>query len=438
MGRLSGFLKRKFFEFRSDRKGNIAIIVAAGMSTIVGSAAIGVDMNYLFTTRAKLSFTADSAALAAAAQLPDEAAAVAAAIDFASQNMDPSQHGNVVTANDVLIGYWDTNSRTFAAGASPTNAVQVVARRSEVNNNPAELLFGKAMGFDDVNISASATATGGGGGGGTSCIIALHPTDDHAVEVNSNGLLDAINCEIRVNSNSTTALYVDSNAQVAVTAGGIYIVGDYSVQSNSEIDPSPTTGSEPIADPMAGLPAPSFGSCEHNSYVVDNDTVTLDPGVYCSGLIIKNNSNVTLNPGTYVIRHSQFLVDSNSTLSGSGVLVYVADGAKFSFHSNTTIDLTAPASGTYEGVLFFAEPGNNKTHVMDSNNHSNFGGLIYFPDDRFVANSNTLVTNGQKFTYLIAETFYIDSNAQLSVDPVGSSAPAPPALASGSGNRLVN
>ena len=105
-------------------------------------------------------------------------------------------------------------------------------------------------------------------------------------------------------------------------------------------------------------------------------------------------------------------------------------------HIDTSINLSAPISGSYTGVLLVAEPGYNLTHVLDSNNLSNFDGLIYFPDDKLEVNSNTQVNNGQNFTYLIAKTFYIDSNAVLSVDPESSSVPTPPAMAKGS--RLVN
>ena len=189
---------------------------------------------------------------------------------------------------------------------------------------------------------------------------------------------------------------------------------------------------------MAGLQTPLFnGGCDYDSHEVDDGTVTLDPGTYCNGLIIKNNSNVTLNPGIYHIRDTEFLVDSNSTLSGTGVLIYLANGAYINFNSNTTIDLTAASSGDYMGVMIYAEPGNDLTHVLDSNNSSDFGGLIYLPGDRFEANSNTQVTNGQSFTYLIAKTFYINSNAHLNVDPA-SGAPVPLKLLAKTGTKLVN
>ena len=219
---------------------------------------------------------------------------------------------------------------------------------------------------------------------------------------------------------------------MAVSAGNICVVGGYSSQSNSDISPLPDTGCDPLVDPIAAsFVPPSVGSCDHTSRALDNSSATLSPGTYCGGLSITGNSNVTLNPGTYIIKDARIFIDSNSDLTGSGVFIYLTNGAYVDFHSNSTITLSAPTSGTYEGFLLAAQSGNDLTQNMDSNNYSSFDGLIYFPGDKFAANSNASVPTGAGFRWLIAKTFYLDSNAHLLVDPTGAVA-TPPPLAGGS------
>ena len=425
-------LRASYRAFRRNQVGSITVWTGLTIVSLLGVAALGIDMNYLYTTKAQLQIAADAAASAAIKLLADQDEATAAAENYAELNMPAEVHGSVVGESAVEFGKWDSETREFTSGGTPVNAVRVVAQRSAANGNAAPTYFGNLLGKSAVDISVDAIAIVRG----MPCILALDPSTDKAVEVNSNAQILTNECDIHVKSGSSSALYTDSNAVVAVTNGKICIEGGFTQQSASSITPDPKSGCNTIDDPMSSLSPPSVGACDHTEYEVDNGTVTLDPGVYCEGLIIKNNSNVTLNPGTYIIDELEFLVDSNSSLSGTGVLIYLSGGANINLNSNTSFNLSAPISGPYTGVLLIAEPGYNLTHVLDSNNFSNFDGLIYFPDDKLEANSNTQVSNGQNFTYLIAKTFYIDSNAELNVDPESSSVPTPPALAKGS--RLVN
>ena len=421
---VKGFLTR----FSGNAQGAIAIWAALGMTMILGTGAIAIDLGRMIALQTDLQYTADAAAAAAAQSLPDQLAASTKALTYAEKNMAHGDFGTVVANGDITTGNWDSTNRVFSLNGTPVNAIRVITRQAQSNGNAARTLLASALGIDTVDLSASAIAVKKPGG---ACLLALDPSADKALEVKSNAKITASDCNIVVNSSSSSGLYADSNALVAVAAGNICVVGGYASQSNSDIDPLPATSCEPYVDPMAGLAAPAVGGCNHNNHMVDGGAHTLNPGVYCGGLTIKNNSNVTLNPGTYIIKDAEFLVDSNSNLSGAGVFFYLADGAYLNFNSNTTVTLSAPATGIYAGILMFAEPGNNVIHVLDSNNVSSFDGLIYFPDDKFEANSNSLVVNGVSFTLLIAKTFLIDSNAHLQINPGASALPMPSGLMSG-------
>ena len=72
--------------------------------------------------------------------------------------MPVAENGVVVTVADVVIGRWSNSSKTFTPGGSPNNAVQVIARRSDVNDNPVpdksgdgiELTPGARVRFGDI------------------------------------------------------------------------------------------------------------------------------------------------------------------------------------------------------------------------------------------------------------------------------------------------
>lgn len=57
---------------RQDERGSVAVLVAAGLTALVGLAALLVDAGRLYVTRSRLSAVADAAALAGAPLLPDD------------------------------------------------------------------------------------------------------------------------------------------------------------------------------------------------------------------------------------------------------------------------------------------------------------------------------------------------------------------------------
>lgn len=132
--------------------------------TMVGFAALAIDVGYMFAVRAELQRTADSAALAAASQLVNgdtpaqrRAHALETAQLYAAQN-ESDRRAVEVTPGDVAFGTYThnlaTGKYTFVPDDSTSpSAVRVTARRADVG-----LLFSKVFGFTTTDISARATA----------------------------------------------------------------------------------------------------------------------------------------------------------------------------------------------------------------------------------------------------------------------------------------
>lgn len=171
---------------RGDRRGNVIVLTAFFMTVMVAFVALGVDLGFLQNARVELQTSADSSAMASAAELtyydeslmtqealPQEitdylAAARDRAVQYAALN-EVCQSAPVVDPNlsnaqsgDIVIGY-------LAHGADPEglldtsdpqkfNAVQIRVRRVSAQNGEVPMFFGKTLGLNSVGTQGIATA----------------------------------------------------------------------------------------------------------------------------------------------------------------------------------------------------------------------------------------------------------------------------------------
>lgn len=126
-----------------------------GFGVLLG---LGIDTSAAMNVKARLQTVADAAAHAAVIDIfPVADDAIDTAVAFALQNED--DHEDVVTDTDVMLGYWNGETRTFETGDVPyLNAVQVVATRDGSRANALATTFLRLAGFDNWDINAVATA----------------------------------------------------------------------------------------------------------------------------------------------------------------------------------------------------------------------------------------------------------------------------------------
>lgn len=132
-----------------DTRGGISIMAAFGLTMLLGSAALAVDVGSLYLERRKLQGIADAAALAAAGRPGEERAAAERII---AANCDC---GIVIKSFEAGTYSRDATipaEKRFTAGGTAPNAVRVVLTRDR------PLYFGRFLtGRDDSVISAAAT-----------------------------------------------------------------------------------------------------------------------------------------------------------------------------------------------------------------------------------------------------------------------------------------
>lgn len=132
-----------------DRRGGVSIMTAFGLTMLIGSAALAVDVGSLYLDRRKLQGIADAAAMAAASKPGEEQAAAARII---AANCDC----NILIAA-LIKGTYTADVATqaeqrFVAGGTSPNAVRITLARDR------PLFFGRFLtGRGDTMIRASAT-----------------------------------------------------------------------------------------------------------------------------------------------------------------------------------------------------------------------------------------------------------------------------------------
>ncbi|HYG58542.1 MAG TPA: Tad domain-containing protein [Symbiobacteriaceae bacterium] len=119
---------------KREEKGSVAVIVAMGLTAMLGLAALGTDVGRMYLERQRLHSVVDAAVLAGAQHLPSNpTAAVAEAREYLQKNQyDPNRA--VITLSD------DQHSMNIAVDGNVT------------------MTFARVVGFDEVDVRAEAGA----------------------------------------------------------------------------------------------------------------------------------------------------------------------------------------------------------------------------------------------------------------------------------------
>ena len=135
-----------------DRSGAATVMLALSFTTLMGAAAVGVDVGNLFLAKRQLQGIADAAALAAAA------GDIAGAGTTAAQSIIDESGQSGVTISQLTPGTYSRDASIapaarFTAGASQPSAAQLVLER------PVPVFFGRFLtGNPAMTVRAQATA----------------------------------------------------------------------------------------------------------------------------------------------------------------------------------------------------------------------------------------------------------------------------------------
>jgi hypothetical protein len=349
------------------------VLVAIAMLALLAFVALAVDIGLIWGNRRTMQTAADAAVLAGAVASRLNQNVTAAADDAAALNgFTNGTAGVTVTV---------TNPYTDASCA--LNCVKVVI------SQPEPTYFLRTLGFSQINVAASAVA---GSVNSSTCVYALGSAPGLTVSGNANVNLS---CGAAINSSASCS----GNAFFRATSIGV--AESASTQDNCSFVPSPKTGISKVADPFSYLGTQP--ACSGNAVFTPGSS---GPGSYCGGITLAGNTTLTLQPGIYNLGSGGLRITGNVAINATGV-TFITTGP-INIGSNVTATLSAPTSGSYEGILFWgtSTSGSNIT----GNSNSTFDGTFYFPNSTltYIGNSSSM-----GYTIIAAGAVNFQGNASV-------------------------
>lgn len=384
---------RRLAAFFGDRRGNVGIIFGLTAVPAIGVVGAGIDFARANHERAALQSMLDSAVLAGVAETGKEAATAKAFFDAQAASLDLTEATATFTmgADSTLTGTATGTMETTLLGVMHIATIALSADAA------AKVIV------DEAEEDASA--------GGKMCILLVDPNATQSLLVNGGAEITAPDCEIHVRSTGTPAVTINGSTELKVQK---ICVKSSRVTINGNVKAPVETDCAALDDPYAGkLPTVAVpGNCTvaNASYNVNGANIDLPAGNYCN-VTINGASNVTMQPGLfqnitfngstrismapglYIFKNSN-IVNSGSVMTGTGVAIYFPDAnSKIQFNGDVTLNLSAPASGDYAGILFFEPPNLSKSPlVFNSTNDSLIEGLMYLPSRNVTFNSSSNIT----------------------------------------------
>lgn len=370
--------------------GSSLLLVAFAIFALMAVAALAVDWGFVYFVRHQLQNFVDAAALAGAQELPSAAIAKQKAAENYARNYGENFRISPPTPQTVSCPPNEPNLQpTTTCYQIGNDLVQITTpyqRTGDPSPNPnlinvkacrnVALFFARVLGIKQIRVCAKATAIGSRPAVPRGLVI-LDPNGGNALWLQGNARLYIPGGAVLINSRANDALFAQGNA--SLVAQQISIVGNYRLQGNASITPTPLTGQSPAPDPLAHLPPPSTAGLPvyPGRTIGGNDTVVLQPGIYTGTIRVEGNAQVTLQPGIYILRGG-LLVSGNARVRGDGVLIY-NEGGRIEVQGNGGLRLSAPTSGTYEDIAIFQPSSNTQPLWFSGNSDFQVTGAIYAP-----------------------------------------------------------
>ncbi len=406
----SGFLRRANLlsscqRFRDNSSGAVLIYSGFAVSLLLGFGGLAVDAGMWYATKRSVQSAADAAAIAGALEVARGSTSTTIqnkAKGDAERNGYSAASGATITVNNPPVS---------GPSAGVASAVEVIVQQP-VPGFLSSVLYGEPVTVAGRAVASTAVAD--------SCIYVLDPTEDSALYIPGAANV-TMDCGAQVNSDSPIA--IDQDGTGCMTATSMATAG---AADGDCLDPVPSENMPQAEDPFSYLSAPAAaaGGCTFTTLVEVTSPTTLNPGNYCGGLKIE--ADVTFNPGEYVMDGEGLQIQGNSTVDGDGVSFYFPDTVtgydkpgptppqSLYIAGTTDVDLSAPNSGPYEGVLFYHDPNvdPNIQLVMQGGADMELEGIIYAKNNhaRFAGGSDGI----DGWVVIAVDTLEFTGNSNIS------------------------
>ncbi len=400
-----------------DRDGFILAMVAILLPALIGVTGLGVETGLWYAIKRQNQSAADEAALSAAMEVAAGKSDVTAQANCTAWRNGFDSSVSSSTCPTSLTGVTVNNPPASGTHSGNNKFVEVIL------SQPQNALFASLY---LANVTINTRGVAGPSGSTPACILALGTTGTD-VSASGNGDADLTGCSVDTNSASSSSVALNGkNSQLKA----------YTINTSGGVSPGngtltltkpATTNAAATADPYASVTHAVPPSCSPG-----NSTSTPTPGNCYSGISI--TSTVTLAAGVYYISGGQFSVTGHGNVTGSGVTIVLFNSASVNIAGQASVTLSAPTSGTWQGVLFWQDaassPCNSTTCPsigVAGNGTIDLTGALYFPHGNVSFTGNS----GSNCTVLIANTVAFAGNAFMSASQCAADGVTTPTNASG-------
>lgn len=376
---------------------NVATIFALTLPIVVGAAGFGVETSYWYYNSLKLQATADAAAYAGALE-----------------QISGSDKPTIVAAANQSAATNGLGAGTIVVNTPPTSGPNTAKKAVEVIvGQNLDRMFTSI--FTQSQVPEQARAVALITDASKACMLALDPAASQAALFSGNTTVKVTGCSVMANSIANDAIKVQGSAGLQtdclITAGGVSLSNPVTT-----VCAAPITQALPASDPFASLPAPApTNPCRNVNG--GKTTQTLQSGTYCSGMNL--NGNVALSSGTYIVQ-GNLKINAGAVITcaapcTNGVTIYMAGSSTVSMNGNATVNLSAPTSGIYSGVLFYGDrTGAAAQSTFNGTADSLLTGALYFPKQQVNYLGNFSGQNG--CTQVVANLIQWSGNSTINQD----------------------
>ena len=381
----------------SGQRGQALAITTMFLTALIGFCGFAIDMGVMRYQKRLLQSAADAAAIAGASNLSNggvtagaQTAAGANGFAYTSTQLSDCTASTASVGTVCVVVNNPPSTGPHASGTSSASYVEVYVALVQPT------YFMRVLGFQHETVTARAVA--GNIGSGVGCMFATDPATAGITGININGAatISAPNCGIVDNGDFNTkgnALTVNSGSfSVSGTASsGGTVTCAYTVTC-------PITNAPVAPDPLSYLTPPTVGTA--GTFNPSN----ISSGDYCAPSM--PNGTYVFPAGTYIFdgcgSNANFSVGGNTTITGTDVTFYFTNGATFSSVGTPVIQLSAPTSGAYAGILFYQNPKDTSGPTLGGNSSSYFQGALYFPGAEITFFGNDSFNSSAQYTVVDA------------------------------------
>ena len=350
-----------------DAGGAIAVVTALALTVLIGVIGLAIDVASWQVTTRQMQGAADQAAIGAVLAY------------LAGGGDDPDGQAKGITANYGFT-HGQSGVNVSVANVSPSPTGYDAAYTVTITQPQPQYFSSVFLSGITVGVTAEAATVGNG-----PCVLSLNGSASGAVTVSGSGTLNLTNCDMDVNSTSSSD---------AVDSGGACIFAQ-NINVGGGTSPTPSTGTActggtikysgkyktgtTTANPYAQRTKPSAGSCS-GGYSVSGGTATTayltpnscTPSAQCSlgsvgnGYTIQSTGTTHVAPGTYC---GGIKVQSSAKVSLDGPGVFVMDGGNVGFVVGGGTPTTTVTS-TGGVTIFLTAPGNGHCGKIDLSSSS--------------------------------------------------------------------